>query len=163
MFRESGAALQSSLPVMKWRVHTLRASSVEFLFHAPIFRNSITKLDISINRIENLRPTTGGKWRLDQIVLQTLRLLRRSTKFLWSQRPSRAPCRKMDYMPETGPGNIEASPNGPLRNPPREKLTGRAFYQSLGSPKMILAPMVDQSEFVGTSILAMHHNVDYTC
>ena len=30
----------------------------------------------------------------------------------------------------------------------RRKLVGRAFYQSLGSPKMILAPMVDQSEFV---------------
>lgn len=37
-------------------------------------------------------------------------------------------------------------------NPPspaaRRKLTGRAFYENLGSPKMILAPMVDQSEFV---------------
>ncbi|MCJ1285235.1 hypothetical protein MMC26_004575 [Xylographa opegraphella] len=31
--------------------------------------------------------------------------------------------------------------------PTRKKLTGRAFYESLGSPKMILAPMVDQSEF----------------
>ncbi|KAL9128830.1 MAG: hypothetical protein Q9175_007445, partial [Cornicularia normoerica] len=34
-------------------------------------------------------------------------------------------------------------------NPPspakRRKLTGRAFYESLGSPKMVLAPMVDQS------------------
>ncbi len=30
----------------------------------------------------------------------------------------------------------------------RAKLTGRAFYESIGSPKMILAPMVDQSEFV---------------
>lgn len=30
----------------------------------------------------------------------------------------------------------------------RRKLKGRAFYESLGSPKMILAPMVDQSEFV---------------
>lgn len=32
---------------------------------------------------------------------------------------------------------------------PRRKLTGRAFYESIGSPKMVLAPMVDQSEFVG--------------
>lgn len=30
----------------------------------------------------------------------------------------------------------------------RRKITGRPFYESLGSPKMILAPMVDQSEFV---------------
>ncbi|KAL8999875.1 MAG: hypothetical protein Q9169_001416 [Polycauliona sp. 2 TL-2023] len=30
----------------------------------------------------------------------------------------------------------------------RPKLTGRAFYESLGSPRRILAPMVDQSEFV---------------
>ena len=30
----------------------------------------------------------------------------------------------------------------------RVKLTGRAFYESIGSPTMILAPMVDQSEFV---------------
>ncbi|KAL8746274.1 MAG: hypothetical protein Q9184_007771, partial [Pyrenodesmia sp. 2 TL-2023] len=29
----------------------------------------------------------------------------------------------------------------------RPKLTGRAFYESIGSPKYILAPMVDQSEF----------------
>ncbi|KAK2813827.1 hypothetical protein FQN50_000228 [Emmonsiellopsis sp. PD_5] len=29
----------------------------------------------------------------------------------------------------------------------KEKLRGRAFYESLGSPKMILAPMVDRSEF----------------
>ncbi|EEH16010.1 hypothetical protein PABG_06097 [Paracoccidioides brasiliensis Pb03] len=30
---------------------------------------------------------------------------------------------------------------------PRKKLLGREFYESLGSPKMILAPMVDRSEF----------------
>ncbi|KAI9721796.1 MAG: hypothetical protein M1812_002131 [Candelaria pacifica] len=29
----------------------------------------------------------------------------------------------------------------------RSKLHGRAFYESIGSPKMVLAPMVDQSEF----------------
>jgi len=35
----------------------------------------------------------------------------------------------------------------------RKKLAGRAFYESLGSPKLILAPMVDQSEFVRFSLL----------
>jgi hypothetical protein len=33
----------------------------------------------------------------------------------------------------------------------KPKLAGRAFYESIGSPKYILAPMVDQSEFVGVS------------
>ena len=28
------------------------------------------------------------------------------------------------------------------------KLHGRAFYESIGSPKLVLAPMVDQSDFV---------------
>lgn len=32
----------------------------------------------------------------------------------------------------------------------RIKLTGRAFYESIGSPKVVLAPMVDQSEFVSS-------------
>jgi hypothetical protein len=30
----------------------------------------------------------------------------------------------------------------------RAKLHGRAFYKSIGSPKLVLAPMVEQSEFV---------------
>jgi tRNA-dihydrouridine synthase 1 len=30
----------------------------------------------------------------------------------------------------------------------RVKLHGRAFYESIGSPKIVLAPMVEQSEFV---------------
>jgi tRNA-dihydrouridine synthase 1 len=35
----------------------------------------------------------------------------------------------------------------------RPKLHGRAFYESIGSPKIILAPMVEQSEFVFSSLL----------
>jgi len=34
------------------------------------------------------------------------------------------------------------------QKPKFEKLHGRAFYESIGSPKFVLAPMVDASEFV---------------
>lgn len=33
---------------------------------------------------------------------------------------------------------------------PSAKLHGRAFYESIGSPKFVVAPMVNQSEFVST-------------
>ncbi len=36
----------------------------------------------------------------------------------------------------------------------RAKIRGRAFYESIGSPKYIVAPMVDQSEFV--SVFSFH-------
>jgi tRNA-dihydrouridine synthase 1 len=46
---------------------------------------------------------------------------------------------------------------GTLPPPPRTivvegeakaRIRGRAFYESIGSPKYVVAPMVDQSEFV---------------
>lgn len=43
--------------------------------------------------------------------------------------------------PETAPATAAAAPATPV------KLHGRAFYESIGSPKYIVAPMVDQSEF----------------
>ena len=45
-------------------------------------------------------------------------------------------------------GSIDASTVSPGPTPMRKKLHGRAFYESIGSPKFVLAPMVDQSEFV---------------
>lgn len=43
-----------------------------------------------------------------------------------------------------------------LKPEPKPKLHGRAFYESLGSPKFVVAPMVDQSEFVGGNRLWQH-------
>lgn len=45
-----------------------------------------------------------------------------------------------------------AAPTAPsVAESPVKKLHGRAFYESIGSPKYIIAPMVDQSEFVRPS------------
>lgn len=38
--------------------------------------------------------------------------------------------------------------------PKKQKLFGRAFYESIGSPKHVVAPMVDQSEFVSAPSFA---------
>jgi tRNA-dihydrouridine synthase 1 len=40
----------------------------------------------------------------------------------------------------------------PVQSGLRPKLHGRAFYESIGSPKYIIAPMVDASEFVSRAI-----------
>jgi tRNA-dihydrouridine synthase 1 len=45
--------------------------------------------------------------------------------------------------------NGVAQQNGGAQgNGKKRKLHGRAFYESIGSPKLVLAPMVEQSEFV---------------
>ncbi|GKZ37315.1 hypothetical protein AbraIFM66950_008801 [Aspergillus brasiliensis] len=54
-------------------------------------------------------------------------------------------------VPETQPapqGSV-ADQNAPVAAPAeqRKKLLGRQFYESIGSPKYIIAPMVDRSEF----------------
>lgn len=47
----------------------------------------------------------------------------------------------------TPPGIMQAV-NEMRPKPSRKKLYGREFYESIGSLKMIVAPMVDRSEFV---------------
>jgi hypothetical protein len=59
------------------------------------------------------------------------------------------------------PTSTNTSSEDPVTNdttaafPPytKAKLHGRAFYESIGSPKFVLAPMVDQSEFVRPNFL----------
>lgn len=45
----------------------------------------------------------------------------------------------------------------------KRKLHGREFYESIGSPRFVLAPMVDQSEFVSAATLfSMRSPTDYS-
>lgn len=52
-----------------------------------------------------------------------------------------------DMASEAQLSNMEGR-NGAAKPLRRTKLRGRAFYESIGSPKLVLAPMVEQSEFV---------------
>ena len=99
--------------------------------------------------------TYGGHFRLNK----TSRLdtaFRRAFRLAYSPKlPGRLShsSRYSATMPGSQINSIADEPQTPtfanLPSPPkRRKLTGRAFYESLGSPKTILAPMVDQSEFV---------------
>lgn len=59
---------------------------------------------------------------------------------------------------------ISTMTTGDDQSPPGNssaKLHGRAFYESIGSPKYIVAPMVDQSEFV--RILLSYHSFLVCC
>jgi len=52
-------------------------------------------------------------------------------------------------MPKLSSSSSASDSNGiDSLTPSAKKLHGRTFYESIGSPKFVLAPMVDQSEFV---------------
>jgi tRNA-dihydrouridine synthase 1 len=58
----------------------------------------------------------------------------------------------MTSAPTSAASGIEPTIHDAASRPSkRVKLHGRAFYESIGSPKLVLAPMVDQSEFVSGS------------
>jgi tRNA-dihydrouridine synthase 1 len=54
----------------------------------------------------------------------------------------------------TGSPTVVEAASAPETAIGNKKLHGRAFYESLGSPKFVLAPMVDQSEFVSNGLCA---------
>jgi hypothetical protein len=55
---------------------------------------------------------------------------------------------------KTGLPMVEEAVSAPGTTIKHKKLHARAFYESLGSPKFVLAPMVDQSEFVSSKFCA---------
>ncbi len=71
-------------------------------------------------------------------------IMKRQPRAHGSQEPSDNPTKI--HRPDASQTN-----NPPISIPPvirPAKLHGRQFYESIGSPKIVLAPMVDQSEFV---------------
>lgn len=64
----------------------------------------------------------------------------------WTTVPSAPLCRQSQLSSYT----VEMASEAVMAANPakRVKLTGRAFYESIGSPSMVVAPMVDRSEFV---------------
>ena len=86
----------------------------------------------------------------------TLDLVRRRSLACWTS-PGRRLLVQRGFMTMASTSPIDAQPEvaAPARNDAttttasnKPKLHGRAFYESIGSPKFVVAPMVDQSEFV---------------
>ena len=63
-----------------------------------------------------------------------------------SSRASRQVIRSVTNMSVTSNGDASTISQQPAK---RQKLGGYDFYRSIGSPKWVIAPMVDQSELVG--------------
>ena len=79
--------------------------------------------------------------RLEHLSKQAWRLARHSRRLLLAETSDM-------HLPSTSDAVISATMPSTSSARKRRKLIGRAFYESLGSPNMVLAPMVDQSEFV---------------
>lgn len=116
----------------------LRASlltlSLAFLsnFFSPTCNSTTSRL-----RTDRPQPLMRG---LAIRITPTLRFLSTSRPIFQFDIPPR--CRQFATMSD------EATRSPAAAGDPKPKLHGRAFYESIGSPKFVVAPMVDQSEFV---------------
>lgn len=105
-----------------------------------------------------VRERVIGVPKLDSVLRQAFRLAASAKApghlSLWSRTIASMTISQTKSEANEPPTPASTNPPSPAK---RRKLTGRAFYESLGSPKMILAPMVDQSEFVRCFIRLSYH------
>lgn len=105
-----------------------------------------SRLNVVCVRQRNQRPRHERPGFMQRIwILQSARPITR--RVFTTQRLVR-PVSTMTATATTTPTTTSTMTAGDDAPAAKPKLHGRAFYESIGSPKYIIAPMVDQSEFV---------------
>jgi hypothetical protein len=108
-----------------------------------IFRHYISQPD-DLKKPFCTSPTLAGILKYSWLWAGTRRLGVRNTRSIMTNSQASA----LTATSATSPNGADNTSNEASSNGRPQKLHGRAFYESIGSPKFILAPMVDQSEFV---------------
>ena len=144
---QSGESLQPQP-----QIHTLFLS----LTHLPVSGGAVSNLSIfffsSITSRGIFQSSTKRNHFCAHITLYNLEKFARLTWLRKSPGPlftSISNRRSLCFVQRMS--TMTSKENSPAVDRPA-KLEGRAFYESIGSPKFIVAPMVDQSEFVCYSL-----------